>query len=169
ISVPVTRQTASKTIAIKAIAYGMEGVRVDGNDVLAVYQVTRRAVEKARAGGGPTFIEAFTYRIGAHSTSDDPSRYRDPEEVERWRLRDPIERFRRYLIRKGLWDAGRERALVQRIRNDLMAAIQKAESTRPPPVETLFEDVYATLPWHLREQQAALEAYLREQALWADP
>ncbi|MDW7984532.1 MAG: thiamine pyrophosphate-dependent enzyme, partial [Acidobacteriota bacterium] len=114
-------------------------------------------------------IEAFTYRIGAHSTSDDPSRYRDPEEVERWRLRDPIERFRRYLIRKGLWDAGRERALVQRIRNDLMAAIQKAESTRPPPVETLFEDVYATLPWHLREQQAALEAYLREQALWADP
>lgn len=169
ISVPVTRQTASKTIAIKAVAYGMEGVRVDGNDLLAVYQVTRRAVEKARTGGGPTFIEAFTYRMGAHSTSDDPSRYRDPEEVERWRSRDPIERFRRYLIWKGLWDADREQALVQRIRDDLMAAIQKAESTPPPPVESLFEDVYATPPRHLREQQMAFEAYLREKARWLDP
>ncbi|GBC85391.1 Pyruvate dehydrogenase E1 component subunit alpha [bacterium HR11] len=169
ISVPVSRQTASETIAVKAVAYGMEGVRVDGNDLLAVYQVTRRAVEKARAGGGPTLIEAFTYRIGAHSTSDDPSRYRNPEEVERWRQRDPIERFRRYLIRKGLWDADREQALVQRIRDDLMAAVQKAESTPPPPVESLFEDVYATPPWHLREQQTALEAYLREKARWTDP
>src|SRR5256712_2742594 len=92
ISVPVTRQTAAKTLAQKALAYGFEGVRVDGNDVLAVYAATKAAVDKARAGGGPTMIEAVTYRMGPHSSSDDPTRYRSKEELDAWQKRDPHDR-----------------------------------------------------------------------------
>src|SRR5256886_10146817 len=111
ISVPVTRQTASKTLAQKALAYGFDGVRVDGNDLLAVYAVTKAAVDKARSGGGPTMIEAVTYRIGPHSSSDDPTRYRSKEEVDAWAKRDPIERLRKYLELKGLWSKDYEEKL----------------------------------------------------------
>ncbi|MGZ8473363.1 MAG: thiamine pyrophosphate-dependent dehydrogenase E1 component subunit alpha, partial [Candidatus Deferrimicrobiaceae bacterium] len=104
ISLPVSRQTASGSIAGKAAAYGFEGVRVDGNDLLAVYGVTRDALEKARAGGGPTLIEALTYRMGPHSTSDDPSRYRTEEECDAWREKDPFRRVNRHLARLGILD-----------------------------------------------------------------
>src|SRR5205823_12368352 len=105
ISLPSERQTASATLAQKALAYGFDGVRVDGNDILAVYEVTRRAMEKARAGGGPTMIEAVTFRIGPHSSADDPTRYRSEDLVLEWSGRDPIARFRGYLERRGIWTA----------------------------------------------------------------
>src|SRR5206468_3321344 len=109
--VPVTRQTASETIAIKAVAYGMPGVRVDGNDVLAVYRATRAAVDRARAGAGPTFIEALTYRVSAHSSSDDPTRYRDESVTAEWRRKDPIERFRKYLLASRVIDEAADERL----------------------------------------------------------
>lgn len=157
ISVPVARQTAAKTLAQKAAAYGMEGVRVDGNDLLAVYAATKAAVEKARAGGGPTMIEALTYRIGPHSSSDDPTRYRSKEEVERWQQRDPIERTRKYLELKGLWSKDQEERQRAEIEEQIQATIKEVERHPPPAIETLFEDVYAELTPQLKEQ---MEAYL---------
>ncbi len=157
ISVSLKEQTASESIAIKALAYGFEGVRVDGNDVLAVYAVTREAVEKARAGGGPTLIEAVTYRIGAHSSSDDPTRYRSNEEVEEWKRRDPIERFKKYLREKNIWTEEFEAQLQSEFNEQISQAIQETEAAPSPASETIFADVYAQMPWHLRQQLDALE------------
>lgn len=160
ISVPFTRQTASESIAIKAQAYGFEGVRVDGNDVLAVYEVTQKAVEKARGGGGPTLIEAVTYRLGGHSSSDDPTRYRDPREVEAWQRRDPIARFRKYLETRGLWDEKKEIQLQEKLNAEISRAIQEAEAAPPPPLGTLIEDVYAEPPPRLRKQLEEVKRFL---------
>ena len=157
ISVPVSRQTASKTIAEKARAYGMEGVRVDGNDLLYVYAVTRAAVDKARSGGGPTLIEGVTYRMGPHSSSDDPTRYRGKEEVEAWARRDPIDRMRKYLELKGLWSKDRDDALRAELDDLVQNTIKEVERHPPPAIETLFEDVYAEMTPQIREQ---MEAYL---------
>jgi len=155
ISLPVSRQTASPTIAIKAIAYGFQGIRVDGNDILAVYTVTKEAVDKARRGEGPTLIEAITYRLGAHSTSDDPSRYRSQEEVELARKNDPLKRFKIYLESKGLWNDDEENETVKKI-EEINMIINEMENTPPPDPKTLFEDVYAEIPWHLKEQMEFL-------------
>ena len=106
ISVPVARQTRARTLARKAQAYGIPGIQVDGNDLLAVYAATREAVERARSGGGPTFIECMTYRLGAHSTADDPRRYRQESEAQEWGARDPLPRFRAYLIARGVLEPG---------------------------------------------------------------
>ena len=160
ISVPFARQTASESIAVKAKAYGFEGVRVDGNDVLAVYEAAREAVEKAREGGGPTLIEAVTYRLGGHSSSDDPTRYRDPQEVEEWQKRDPILRFRRYLESKGLWDEKKEVRLQEKLNEEISQAIQEAESAPPPPLETLAEDVYAEIPPRLQRQLQEVKRFV---------
>ncbi len=157
ISVPVSRQTASETLAEKAQAYGFEGVRVDGNDLLAVYRSTKEAVDKARTGGGPTMIEAVTYRMGPHSSSDDPSRYRSKEEVEEWGRRDPIERFRRYLELKGLWTRGADEPLRKELDDLISETIREVEKAPPPPLESLFEDVYEEMTPTLREQ---MEQYL---------
>ncbi len=156
ISVPVSRQTASDTIAIKGRAYGVPSVRVDGNDVLAVYKVVQEAAERARTGGGPTFIEALTYRIGAHSTSDDPTRYRSEEEVEAWRLKDPLVRLRRHLVTLGLTDEGRDATMDEALSREIGAAVDLVERMPLPERATLFEDVYAEKPWHLREQAEEL-------------
>ena len=156
ISVPVTSQTASKSIAIKAVAYGLQGVRVDGNDALAVFEVTREAAKRARTGGGPTLIEAVTYRMGAHTSSDDPTRYRKDEEILRWERKDPIDRVRRHLEDQGLWDEARQESLEDRLREQIAAAIRKVEAEPPPPKMSLVEDVYAVVPWHLREQLEGL-------------
>jgi pyruvate dehydrogenase E1 component alpha subunit len=158
ISVPTSRQTASPTIAIKARAYGMPGVRVDGNDVLAIYRAVSEAVQRARSGGGPTFVECVTYRMGAHSTSDDPTRYRSEEEVEQWARKDPIERVRAHLLHLGLIDDDGDRGLVQQLSEELTQALAEVERRPPPRRETLFEDVYAKPPWHLREQRYELLA-----------
>ena len=153
ISTPASRQTASATFAIKALAYGMPGVRVDGNDLLAILQVTREAAERARAGEGPTLIEALTYRRGAHSSSDDPSAYRDPNEPKKWESNDPIERFRRFLAQKGLWTEDLEKQLRAEIEREIIAAHDESQGLPAPPVETLFDDVFEEQPWHLREQK----------------
>jgi pyruvate dehydrogenase E1 component alpha subunit len=156
ISVPVSRQTASETIAIKARAYGMPSARVDGNDVLAVYKAVQEAAERARSGGGPTFIEALTYRIGAHSTSDDPTRYRSEEEVETWRQKDPLVRLRRHVVSLGLTDDARDATMDEALAREIGVAVDEVEKMAPPARDSLFEDVYATLPWHLKEQQEEL-------------
>jgi len=150
ISVPVSQQHASETIAIKGTAYGMRSMRVDGNDVLAVYSATREAAERARRGEGPTFIEALTYRRLGHSSSDDPDRYRDPAEVEVWERRDPVERFRRYLIARDLWDDDREQGLQDEITAEVNTAIKQAEEAGPPAPGSLITDVYADVPEPLR-------------------
>jgi len=158
ISVPVTRQTASKTLAQKALAYGFDGLRVDGNDLLAVYAVTKAAADKARSGGGPTMIEAVTYRMGPHSSSDDPTRYRSKEEVDAWAKRDPIERMRKYLELKGLWSKDSEEKLRAELEDLLQATIKEVERSPPPPIETLFTDVYAEMTPQLKEQMDAFLA-----------
>ena len=155
ISVNIKQQTASESIAIKAVAYGFEGIRVDGNDVLAVYQATRNAVEKARHGGGPTLIEAITYRMGAHSSSDDPRLYRDENEVEEWRRRDPVNRFLKYLQDQGYWSPKEQETLEERLNQEILAAVAEAEKAGPPPMTSLFEDVFAEIPASLREQMDA--------------
>ena len=159
ISVPRSVQTAASTFAQKAVAYGMPGVLVDGNDVLALIHVTSQAAARARRGEGPTLIEARTYRRGAHSSSDDPSVYRDPSEPKEWELHDPFERYRRYLFKKGELTDAIDGALRDEIAHELTAALKEAEAVAPkPPRRTLFEDVFSDVPWHLREQQAELEA-----------
>lgn len=142
ISVPASRQTASDTLAVKARAYGMPGLQVDGNDALAVYRAVHDAVGRARAGDGPTFLEAVTYRIGPHSSSDDPSRYRDEAEVERWRARDPIDRMARHLRQRGLLDEAEHRAMERRLDDEILNAIHEVEDLPPPPPSTMLEDIY---------------------------
>lgn len=156
ISVPSSAQTASPTFASKAIAYGIPGVRVDGNDPLAVYVAVRDAAARARRGDGTTLIECVTYRIGAHSSSDDPSRYRSQSEVDAWIAKDPVERMRRHLVARGLWDETDEAAAVESIDAEIRAAVQAAEGAAPVPRESLFDDVYAVAPWHLAEQRSEL-------------
>jgi len=158
ISVPTAKQTASPTIAIKARAYGMHGIRVDGNDVLAVYTAVDEAVTRAREGKGPTFIESVTYRIGPHSSSDDPTRYRSEDEVESWRKKDPIARFEAYLRKADLLDDEKKAALIEDLEEEISAAIDAVEDLGPPPRETLFDDVYEVLPDNLRAQRDALTA-----------
>ncbi|HEY6079650.1 MAG TPA: thiamine pyrophosphate-dependent enzyme [Polyangiaceae bacterium] len=156
ISVPVERQTATKTFAEKAAAYGIPGVRVDGNDLFAVVSVTRRARERGERGEGPTLIEAITYRMGGHSTSDDPKAYRGSDALEQWAARDPLERVRDYLTKKNAWDDARERALIEEVDARFREAVSIAERTPPPPLESMFEDVYESPPWHLVEQRQQL-------------
>ena len=152
ISLPTKRQTKAETLAQKAVAYGIPSERVDGNDILAVYSVTMRAAEKARKGGGPTMIEAITYRIGPHSSSDDPTKYREKKEVEEWTKKDPIRRMNGYLVKKGFWNETKEKELVEEIDREIRSAVKTAEKTRKPPIESVFENVYEEMPWHIREQ-----------------
>lgn len=154
ISTPVEKQTAAATLALKAQGYGLPGVRVDGNDALAVYRVVKAAAEHARAGGAPVLIEALTYRVGAHSTSDDPSRYRDEAITQRWAALDPIERLANYLSRQGQLKAGELDQLRAHYDEEVRSALAQAEKVPPVPLETLFEDVFADLPDHLAQQLA---------------
>jgi pyruvate dehydrogenase E1 component alpha subunit len=163
ISVPVTRQTASSTLAIKAEAYGFDGVRVDGNDILAVYKATKEAVEKARNGGGPTMIECLTYRMGPHSTSDDPNRYRTKAEIEFWKRRDPIERFKNYLEQRGIWNQDYETEIRTKIEATINRAIEEEEKAPPPDISTIFKDVYAEEPESLKEQEREEVAFTSEE------
>lgn len=152
ISVPFAKQTATRTVAEKARAYGMDGVRVDGNDALAVFAATRKAAERARGGGGPTLLELVTYRILGHTSSDDPTRYRDESEVQEWRDRDPIQRLRVHLEKRGLWSEAQEQELDDLLAGEIAAAVREAEAAAPVEPATLVTDVYADVPNHLREQ-----------------
>jgi 2-oxoisovalerate dehydrogenase E1 component alpha subunit len=152
ISTSQGKQTASTSFAVKALGYGMPGVRVDGNDLLAVIAVMQDAVARARAGEGPTLVEGVTYRRGGHSSSDDPNVYRDPAEVTAWEANDPLERWRRYLVKRNLWTQALHDQYTKEITDEIMAALKHAETLGPPPLESMFEEVYADMPAHLREQ-----------------
>lgn len=152
ISLPFERQTASETIAIKAKAYGFEGIRIDGNNVLQVYRTTKAAVERAKSGAGPTLIEALTYRLGPHSTSDDPTKYRSNAEVAEWKRQDPVEKFKRFLEVKNIWNDEMEAKLRAESEALIDDAVQYIESSVPPDPESIIQDVYADVPSSLREQ-----------------
>jgi len=152
ISVPAKAQTASETFAVKAVAYGMPGILVDGNDVLAVYRATADAIARARKGDGPTLIECRTYRRLGHTSSDDPSKYRDEQEVAEWEKRDPIERFHLWLEQRKLWDRKQDEALKEQVAAQVSKAVHAVESAPPPGKETLFTDVFKDLTPQLEEQ-----------------
>lgn len=152
ISFPRKKQTMSQTLAEKAIAYGMEGIQVDGNDVFAIYNATKKAIDKARAGGGPTLIEAHTYRLGAHTTSDDPSKYRRDEEVELWKEKDPLLRFEKYLTKKGLMDEEWLRESRQELEKNVVETFESIEDKSDTEVEDIFKYHYETMPLQLQEQ-----------------
>ena len=154
ISVPLALQTAAQTLAQKAIAAGIEGEQVDGNDVIAVQHVTLRALEKARKGGGATLIEAVTYRLSDHTTADDASRYRDQKELSEHWAHEPVLRLRNYLSNMGAWSKTDEEALLKESRERVEAAVEEAQAIPPPRPEAIFDHLYATLPASLARQRA---------------
>ncbi|MBI5533529.1 MAG: thiamine pyrophosphate-dependent dehydrogenase E1 component subunit alpha [Deltaproteobacteria bacterium] len=156
ISVPSDQQTATATFAQKGVAYGVHSVRCDGNDLFAVVSATRAAVERAARGDGPTIVEAMTYRMSGHSTSDDPNAYRVDDALAPWRERDPIQRVRSYLIKAGAWDEGRDGELEGEFDREMKQAIAEAEKTPVPSIDSMFADVFESEPWHLREQHQAV-------------
>jgi 2-oxoisovalerate dehydrogenase E1 component alpha subunit len=153
ISVPAEHQTASRTYADKGVGYGVHAVRVDGNDALAVYSVVQQAVQRASAGQGPTLVELITYRAGAHSTSDDPTAYREKGEHERQLKRDPLRRMRKYLEHQGAWSDADEKRFETDVNAELQACIDRAEAAPQPPIGSMFEQVFERMPKHLQEQQ----------------
>lgn len=153
ISVPREHQTAAQTIAQKAIAAGVEGWQVDGNDVVAMHDAALRAIDKARTGGGPTLIEALTYRLGDHTTADDATRYRDPGEVEQQWAQEPILRLRKHLLAREAWGPQQEEKLLKEISEEINAAVERYLATPPPTTEAMFEHLYATLPAALHAQR----------------
>jgi pyruvate dehydrogenase E1 component alpha subunit len=160
ISTPGAVQTASETIALKGLGYGVESLRADGNDVLAAYTVTKYAVDKARRGDGPTFIELLTYRVSAHSSSDDPSRYRDERITDEWKTRrDPIARMRAFLAGRGWLSEEQDQRMREEIEARVREVIAAQEQIGPPDIDTMFDDVYETPTWLQAEQRA----YLRRQ------
>lgn len=161
ISVPTTRQTAAKSFAAKAVGYGMPGIRVDGNDILAVIQVATEAVDRARDGEGPTLIEAVTYRVQGHSSSDDPSVYRDPNEPDAWEKRDPLNRLRTYMKTKGVYSDAHEKEITAKYNDEITSALAAVDTLGPPALDTMFDDVYEEMPWNLVEQRDYLRAQAR--------
>ena len=162
ISIPRYRQSRSETLAQKALAYGMPGIQVDGNDVLAVYSAALEAVDRARSGGGPSLIECVTYRMAMHTTADDPTRYRSAAEVEAWAKRDPIPRFQKYLADKGLLSEDQIAAVEDAIKVEIQAAVEEAEQFMKAGADPLhmFEHMFAELPATLQEQREELKREL---------
>ncbi len=162
ISVPRHKQTAATTIAERGAGFGVPARLVDGNDILAVYSAMSDAVDRARAGEGPTLLELLTYRIGAHTTADDPTRYRDPAEIEAWKAKDPIMRFKRYLVGRKLMNDAKESALVDQIEAEINAAVEEAEAMPMPSPEAMFDWAYANPFPRLDEERATLKHYLEQ-------
>jgi pyruvate dehydrogenase E1 component alpha subunit len=158
ISYPREEQTRSESIAMKADAYGMPGVLVDGNDVAAVLTVVGEAVDRARAGDGPTLVEAVTYRLGPHTTSDDPTRYRDEDEADEWRMRDPLERVRALLERAGGWTPEWQAQLEARASDVIEQAVADAEALPQPTGDEMLSRMYAEPTAPLSKQMDELEA-----------
>lgn len=162
ISVPRKKQCAADSLACKAVGYGMAGIQIDGNDPFAAWQATRAALERARRGDGPTLIEAVTYRLGPHTTADDPLRYRDADEVERMRRQEPLVRYRRFLQRRGLWSEGWEAEVSNELEAWIAEAVSRAEAVPPPGPDAVFDYLFAELPPLLARQKIELRAALEE-------
>ena len=152
ISTPLSRQTASKTIAQKAIAYGIEGIQVDGNDIFAVYKAVSEAVKRAREGKGATLIECFTYRLSDHTTSDDATRYRSEKEVKIWEKKDPISRLKSYMMKNKIWSEEKEKKLLEEIELQITKAVEEAEKMPAPTIEDMFNYMFKELTPNLKEQ-----------------
>jgi len=161
ISVPRKRQTRARTLAQKAIAYEMPALQVDGNDVLAVYRATAEAAERARRGEGPTLIEAVTYRLSVHTTADDPTKYRSLDEVEVWEKRDPIPRFRGYLLKRGILTEDEEAGWLDEVREEVQGAVRRFEEMQGADPLRMFDHIYSELPPFVERQRRELEAYVR--------
>ena len=162
ISIPRGSQTAAQTLAQKGIAAGIYSIQVDGNDVLAVYKATREAAERARKGEGPTLIECMTYRVGPHSTSDDPAKYRNQGEPQEWLAKDPVARFKVYLQKKGVWSEQLEQKLTADADLQIETAIREAEAENTIPMEEMFSYVYEEMPHSLREQMEEIKTAMEE-------
>lgn len=162
ISLRREQQTRAKTIAQKAIAYGFEGMQVDGNDVFAVYRATSYALKKAYAGKGPTLIELYTYRLGDHTTADSSIVYRDPKEVEEWKKKDPIVRLRKYMEKQKMWNKKEDEKLLKDAKAKVEAAVKKYEEMPRQDPDSIFEYLYANMPKRLQEQRDYLKQYIEE-------
>lgn len=158
ISVPRAMQSAAETLAQKAIAAGVPGEQVDGNDVIALRQVFEQALERARSGGGPALIEALSYRLTDHTTADDARRYRDPEEVSKHWALEPVTRLRNYLVAQKAWKKENEEKLIAECNEKVQTAVAEYLATPPPSVEALFDHLYAALPASLAWQRDAVLA-----------
>lgn len=165
ISIPREAQTASETIAQKCVAYGFDGLQVDGNDALAVYTATKEAAEKARSGGGPTLIEAVTYRLSVHTTADDPTKYRSDEEVKKWEKLDPIPRFAKYLADRGVMDEKLAAEIDKDVVAEVDAAVERYEAMRDVDPMDCFNFMYAELPPELQEQKDEFAACLQREGV----
>lgn len=159
ISVPRERQSAAPTLAARGPGFGVPGVLVDGNDILAVYDVMQRAVERARSGEGPTLIEALTYRIGSHTTADDATRYRDAAEVESWKVKDPIARFQRFLFKRDLLTEQENDQLLAAVEDEINRAVAEAEAMPAPTPDVFFDHMAASLSPRVQEQRTSLSHY----------
>jgi 2-oxoisovalerate dehydrogenase E1 component alpha subunit len=162
ISTPANEQFKGDGIACRGVGYGMKAIRVDGADILAVYQATQLAREYALANNEPVLLESIAYRLGAHSSSDDPSGYRSKEEEELWRKNDPIARFRLWLLNKGWLDDGADKAQIEALRQEILDALKVAEKVAKPGIEHLISDVYAEPIPELERQLAELKEHIRK-------
>jgi len=165
ISIPREHQTASETIAQKALAYGFDGIQIDGNDPLAVYVATKEAVDKAKSGGGPTLIEAVTYRLGVHTTADDPTKYRSDEEVKKWEKLDPIPRFQKYLVETGVLDDKKIEDIEKGVLQEVAEAVDRYEAGRDVDPLDCFDHVFAEMPAELVQQRAEFAACLEREGI----
>lgn len=159
ISVPVQAQTRSINLAVKSVAFGLPGIKVDGNDFFAMYLAYKFAADFARAGNGPLLIEAFTYRRGAHTTSDDPSKYREKEEEKRWEENDPLRRLKRYMQQQGIWEMD-EQQLIDEYRTQLDDEFREAEKSKSYPIDDIFDYVFADKPEELKRQQKEYREFI---------
>lgn len=163
ISTPTFRQFNSDGIAPKGIGYGIPAIRVDGNDFFAIFEAVSMARRHCIEGNGPYLIEAMTYRMGAHSTADDPSVYRKESEVEKWKNKCPLLRLRKYLEKKGLWDEKQEQSTIDSIVNEINHAIEEAKETPKPPLHSIVEHVYFEVPRNLQEEYEEVKKLLKEE------
>ena len=169
ISMPVSKQTATTTLAQKALAYNMPTIQVDGNDILAVYQATAQAVERARKGNGPSFIECLTYRLADHTTADDWRKYRSEDEVKQWEKKDPLLRTKKFLEKNKLWDQQKEETLQKQVEGKIQEAVQLFENLPRARVQDLFAFTFKEKPPELQEQEEECTkdlAHMQENELW---
>lgn len=161
ISVPRKKQSKAATLAQKAVAAGIPGLLVDGNDLMAMYAAAAEALKRARRGGGPTLIEAYTYRLGAHTTSDDPSRYRGKEETESWRAKDPLLRVKHYLVGQGLWSEEQDLNLAKAYDQEALEVFRQVEAGGETEIEDIFKHHFQKMPKHLQKQYEEYLEYVK--------